>query len=80
MVSITNKLLPKIEEWQKRLYHSIYHIVFIDAVNFSMRDNVIGKLAAYTILGINDEGHKEFCPSRLKKMKTAVIGSVFLMN
>lgn len=61
MVSdITNKLLPEIEEWQKRPLSSVYPIVFIDAVHFSVRDNnVIRKLAAYTILGINDEGRKE---------------------
>jgi len=57
---ITNKLLPEIEEWQKRPLSSVYPIVFIDAVHFSVRDNnVIRKLAAYTILGINDEGRKE---------------------
>ena len=61
MVSdITNKLLPEIEEWQKRPLSSVYPIVFIDAVHFSVRDNnVIRKLAAYTVLGINDEGRKE---------------------
>ncbi|HEX3028395.1 MAG TPA: IS256 family transposase [Clostridia bacterium] len=61
MVSdITNKLLPEIEQWQKRPLSSIYPIVFIDAVHFSVRDNnVIRKLAAYIILGINDEGRKE---------------------
>jgi len=57
---ITNKLLPEIEEWQKRPLSSVYPIVFIDEVHFSVRDNnVIRKLAAYTILGINDEGRKE---------------------
>ena len=61
MVSnITNKLLPEIEEWQKRPLSSVYPIVFIDAVHFSVRDNgIIRKLAAYTILGINEEGKKE---------------------
>jgi transposase-like protein len=61
MVSdITDKLLPEIDAWQKRPLSSIYPIVFIDAVHFSVRDNnVIRKLAAYTILGINDSGHKE---------------------
>jgi transposase-like protein len=38
----------------------VYPIVFIDAVHFSVRDNnVIRKLAAYVILGINEEGKKE---------------------
>ena len=61
MVSdITDKLLPEIEQWQNRPLSSIYPIVFIDAVHFSVRDNsIIKKLAAYIILGINEEGRKE---------------------
>ena len=61
MVSdITNKLLPEIEEWQRRPLSSAYPIIFIDAAHFSVRDNgIIRKLAAYTILGINEEGKKE---------------------
>lgn len=61
MVSdITDKLLPQIEEWQNRPLASVYPIVFIDAIHFSVRDDgVIRKLAAYVVLGINDDGHKE---------------------
>ncbi|URZ16541.1 IS256 family transposase ISCth4 [Clostridium felsineum DSM 794] len=61
MVSnITNKLLPEIEAWQHRPLSTVYPIVFIDAVHFSVRENnVIRKLAAYIILGINNEGRKE---------------------
>lgn len=61
MVSdITDKLLPRIEEWQNRPLSAVYPIVFIDAVHFSVRDDgVIRKLAAYVVLGINEEGHKE---------------------
>lgn len=53
MVSdITDKLLPKIEEWQNRPLSAVYPIVFIDAVHFSVRDDgVIRKLAAYVVLG-----------------------------
>lgn len=40
MVSdITDKLLPKIEEWQNRPLSAVYPIVFIDAVHFSVRDD-----------------------------------------
>lgn len=57
---ITNKLLPEIEEWQQRPLSDIYPVVFIDAVHFSVRENnVIKKLAAYVILGINEDGRKE---------------------
>lgn len=61
MVSdVTDKIIPQIEAWQQRPLSSVYPIVFIDAVHFSVRDNnVIRKLAAYVILGINEEGRKE---------------------
>jgi transposase-like protein len=61
MVSdITDKLLPKIEEWQTRPLSSVYPIVFIDAIHFSVRnDGIISKLAAYVVLGINEDGIKE---------------------
>ena len=61
MVSdITDRLLPEIEEWQNRPLAEVYPILFIDAVHFSVKDNnVIRKLAAYVILGINHEGENE---------------------
>ena len=61
MVSdITDKLLPQIEEWQNRPLSGVYPIVFIDAIHFSVRDNgIIRKLAAYVVLGINEDGYKE---------------------
>lgn len=61
MVSdITDKLLPRIEEWQNRPLSPVYPIVFIDAVHFSVRDDgVIRKLSAYVVLGMNEDGMKE---------------------
>jgi transposase-like protein len=61
MVSgITNKLLPEIEAWQNRPLSAVYPIVFIDAIVFNVRENnVIRKQAAYIILGVSEEGHKE---------------------
>lgn len=57
---ITDKLIPQIQDWQQRPLSEVYPIVFIDAIHFSVRDNhVIKKLAAYIILGINEEGKKE---------------------
>jgi len=38
MVSkITDKILPEIEEWQKRPLGEVYPIVFIDAIHFSVK-------------------------------------------
>ena len=60
VTGITNKLMPEIEAWQKRPLSAVYPIVFIDAIVFNVRDNgVIKKQAAYIILGISEEGHKE---------------------
>lgn len=57
---VTDKILPEIEEWQKRPLSEVYPVVFIDAIHYSVRDNgIIRKLAAYVILGINTEGRKE---------------------
>ena len=57
---VTDKLLPQIEEWQTRPLDSIYPVIFIDAIHYSVRDNgVIRKLAAYVMLGISVEGKKE---------------------
>jgi len=57
---VTDKLLPAIEEWQHRPLSEMYPIVIIDAVHFSVKtEGIIRKLAAYVILGINQEGFKE---------------------
>jgi transposase-like protein len=57
---VTDKILGEIDEWQKRPLDDVYPIVFVDAVYFSVKaDNVIRKLAAYVILGINKDGYKE---------------------
>lgn len=57
---VTDKLLPQIEEWQTRPLDSVYPVIFIDAIHYSVRNNgVIRKLAAYVMLGISVEGKKE---------------------
>lgn len=57
---VTDKILPKIEEWQNRPLDEVYPVLFIDATHYSVRENgIIRKLASYVILGINCEGKKE---------------------
>ena len=57
---VTDKILPQIEEWQHRPLASVYPIVFIDAIHFSVRqDSMVTKLAAYIAVGINEDGVKE---------------------
>ena len=57
---VTDKILPQIEDWQKRPLSEVYPVLYIDAIHYSVRDNgVIRKLAAYVILGINMDGQKD---------------------
>ncbi len=52
--------MPQIEDWQNRPLSEVYPVLYIDAIHYSVRDNrVIRKLAAYVILGINNDGYKE---------------------
>lgn len=58
--NVTDKILPQIDDWQNRPLDSVYPILYIDAIHYSVRDNgIIRKLAAYVILGISTEGKKE---------------------
>lgn len=61
MVSnITDQIIPRIKEWQERPLNSVYPIVFIDAVHFSVRQEyTVVKKAAYIVLGVSDDGEKD---------------------
>lgn len=61
MVSnITDKIVPEMEEWKSRRLEEVYPFVYIDAIHFNVKSNgVIGKSAAYVVLGISKEGKKE---------------------
>lgn len=61
MVSnITDKIIPEMEEWKSRRLEEVYPFVFIDAIHFNVKTNgVIGKSAAYVVLGVSRSGIKE---------------------
>ncbi len=61
MVSdITDKIIPEMEEWKSRRLEEVYPFVYIDAIHFNVKTNgVIGKNAAYVVLGIGKTGIKE---------------------
>lgn len=57
---VTDKIMPQIEDWQNRPLSEVYPVLYIDAIHYSVRDNgIIRKLAAYVVLGINQDGYKE---------------------
>ena len=60
VTAITDKIIPKIKDWQNRPLDEVYPVVFVDATYFYVRDEgVVGKKAVYVILGINSEGYKD---------------------
>ncbi|PRM95151.1 IS256 family transposase [Aliarcobacter cryaerophilus] len=60
ITAITDKLIPKLEEWRKRPLELIYPFIYLDAIHYKVRDegHYVSK-AFYTVLGVNLEGKKE---------------------
>ena len=58
--NITEKVIEKANEWQRRPLDAIYPIIFMDATVLKIRvDRVVKNIAAYIMLGISLEGKKE---------------------
>ena len=60
ITAITDKILPKIKDWQNRPLDEIYPIIFLDPMHFKCNEEskVISK-AFYTVLGIDQQGKKD---------------------
>lgn len=58
--NVTNKIVPLIKEWQNRPLQSVYAVVFLDAIHFKVKqDGSIVNKAAYMVIGIDLDGHKD---------------------
>lgn len=57
---ITNRVIPKVKEWQSRALDDVYPIVWMDAMHYKVKDEgrVVSR-AVYNILAINKDGKKE---------------------
>jgi len=58
--NLTDRLLPRIQEWQSRPLHPVYAVVFLDAIHYKVRQegHVVTK-AAYMVVGIDLDGQKD---------------------
>ena len=57
---ITDRLTPRIEEWQSRPLERIYVIIYIDCIFYKVRqDGKVVDKAVYVVIGVNREGRKE---------------------
>ena len=57
---ITDRLLPKIEEWQNRPLDRIYPVIYTDGIFYKVRqDGKVIQKAVNVVIGINRDGYKE---------------------
>jgi putative transposase len=57
---ITDKILPEIKQWQARPLKSVYAVMFMDAIHYSVRqEGSVVKKAVYISIGIGLDGLKE---------------------
>lgn len=58
--SVTDKIIPVIEEWRSRPLDAVYPMIWMDAMHYKVKEDgrVVPK-AVYTILGVNQKGLKE---------------------
>jgi transposase-like protein len=58
--AITDRVIPKVKEWQGRPLDDLYCIVWMDAMHYKVKeDGKVKSRAVYNILGITKSGHKE---------------------
>lgn len=60
MSTITDRVIPMLNEWKQRPLETHYSIVWLDAMFYKVReDGRVQTRALYNIIGINSEGRKE---------------------
>jgi putative transposase len=58
--SITDRIYPKVQEWQNRQLEKIYPVVFFDCIHYSVRhEGRVIKKAVYICLAVDREGQKD---------------------
>jgi putative transposase len=58
--SVTDEVLDEVKKWQNRQLEEVYPIVFLDAIQFKVRDSGhVKNKAVYLAIGVTPEGYKE---------------------
>lgn len=58
--SITDKVMPLVEEWQSRPLDALYPVIYLDALYYTLRkDHKVANRAVYTVLAVGLDGHKD---------------------
>lgn len=58
--NVTHKMIPLMKEWQNRPLQKTYAIVYMDAIDFKVKqDGQIMNKAAYIVIGVDLDGDKD---------------------
>ena len=69
---ITDRLLPKIEEWQNRPLDSVYPVIYTDSIFYKLRqEGKVAQKAVNVVIGINKDGYKELLGFWLSETESA---------
>ena len=72
---ITDKLLPVIREWQERPLQSVYAMVILDVVHYSVWENgIVTTKVAYVAIGTDLDGKRDVLGIWLAQMNRRNIG------
>ena len=70
--SITDKVVPAMNEWRARSLDSVYAFVYLDCMHYKVREgNSVITRAVYNILGVSLEGKKELLGMYLSESEGA---------
>lgn len=57
---LTDRVLPRLEEWQNRPLKSIYALIWFDCIFYAVRDEGrVQQKAIYVVIGLGPDGRKE---------------------
>lgn len=61
ITEVTDRIIPRVREWQNRPLEGLYCIIWLDAMYFKIKDDQGGVVTRclYNVLGIRKDGHKE---------------------
>jgi len=69
---ITDRLLPKIEEWQNRPLDNVYPVIYTDSIFYKVRqEGKVAQKAVNVVIGINKDGYKELLGFWLSETESA---------
>lgn len=79
LTSITDRVMPELEAWKNRQLETVYSMIWLDAVHYSVReDGMTVKKAVYVILGIDMNGKKDILGMHIGQSESAKFWLVVL--